>query len=87
LPTLRTQAAHRLDVVGAGGIAVKMAIKVRQLLRMLKRAGWVLDRQRGSQHHFVHPTKPGAVTVAYTQPGDEIPTGTQEAIYEQAGWK
>lgn len=64
-----------------------MAIKVRQLLRMLKRDGWVLDRQRGSHHQFVHPSKPGIVTVAYSNAGDEIPTGTQEAIYEQAGWK
>jgi predicted RNA binding protein YcfA (HicA-like mRNA interferase family) len=64
-----------------------VAIKVRQLLRMLKRDGWVLDRQRGSHHQFVHPSKPGIVTAAYSNAGDEIPTGTQEAIYEQAGWK
>jgi predicted RNA binding protein YcfA (HicA-like mRNA interferase family) len=64
-----------------------MAIKVRQLLRMLKRDGWVFDRQRGSHHQFVHPTKPGTVTVAYAQQSDEIPTGTQVAIYKQAGWK
>jgi predicted RNA binding protein YcfA (HicA-like mRNA interferase family) len=64
-----------------------MAIKVRQLLRMLKDDGWILTRQRRSHHQFAHPTKPGIVTVAYSHLGDEIPTGTQEAIYEQAGWK
>ena len=62
-------------------------MKVRDLLRRLKQDGWVLDRVRGSHHQFAHGTKRGIVTVAYDSEGDEIPVGTLNAIYKQAGWK
>ncbi|HEV3158255.1 MAG TPA: type II toxin-antitoxin system HicA family toxin [Candidatus Baltobacteraceae bacterium] len=60
---------------------------MRDLLRMLVADGWKLERQRGSHHQFTHPTKSGIVTIAYDQEGDTIPTGTQKAIFKQAGWK
>jgi len=31
--------------------------------------------------------KPGVVTVAYDQESDEIPSGTLNSIFKQAGWK
>ena len=64
-----------------------MATKVRDLIRKLKADGWTLLRVRGSHHHFTHPTRPGVVTVAYDQEGDEIPNGTLSSIFKQAGWK
>jgi predicted RNA binding protein YcfA (HicA-like mRNA interferase family) len=60
---------------------------VRQLLMMLKRDGWVFRAQRGSHHHFVHPTKSGRVTVAYSSRSEDIPTAIQKSIFKQAGWK
>jgi predicted RNA binding protein YcfA (HicA-like mRNA interferase family) len=38
--------------------------KVRDILKMLRRDGWGLERHEGtSQRQFRHPTKPGTVTV------------------------
>ena len=61
-------------------------MKVRDLLKRLAADGWVLESQRGSHRHFVHPTKPGKVTVP-GHPGDDIPRGTLKSIRQQAGWK
>lgn len=38
-------------------------VKVSKILRILKKDGWVKDRQKGSHRQFVHPTKKGTVTV------------------------
>jgi predicted RNA binding protein YcfA (HicA-like mRNA interferase family) len=35
----------------------------RELIKLLQADGWQLQRTRGSHHQFVHPTKPGTVTV------------------------
>ena len=45
----------------------------------------MLDRVVGSHHQFVHPTKPGTVTVP--QPRKEIPRGTLKSIERQAGMR
>lgn len=34
-------------------------VKVSKILRILKKDGWVKDRQKGSHRQFVHPTKRG----------------------------
>lgn len=64
-----------------------MTMKVRAILRRLRSDGWRLLRTEGSHHHFEHPTKPGLVTVAYDQEGDDIAGGTLNSIFKQAGWK
>ena len=56
------------------------------MLRRLAEDGWVLKVQVGSHRQFVHPTKPGKVTVSGKQSLD-IPPGTLSSIYRQAGWK
>ena len=38
-------------------------VKVSKILRILKKDGWIKDRQKGSHRQFVHPTKKGTVTV------------------------
>jgi len=53
-----------------------MTLKVRAILRRLRNDGWRLLRIEGSHHHFEHPMKPGLVTVAYDQEGDDIGGGT-----------
>ena len=55
----------------------------RKLIRLLKADGWYLQTTRGSHHQFLHPTKPGKVTVAH--PDKDIALGTVRAIYKQAG--
>ena len=57
----------------------------RQVIRRLEQDGWVLSRVKGSHHQFVHPDKPGLVTVKH--PDRDIPVGTLNGIFRQAGWK
>lgn len=60
--------------------------KVRQVLALLKRDGWVLDRTRGDHRQFVNKNKPGTVTVSGKQ-SQELDQGTLNSIWKQAGWK
>lgn len=55
----------------------------REVIRLLEGRGWVLDRVKGSHHHFIHPTKPGTVTVPH--PRREIPIGTLRSIEKHSG--
>lgn len=57
----------------------------RELIKMLKKDGWYLVRVTGDHHHFKHPHKKGTVTVPH--PRKDIPKGTLNSIFKQAGWK
>ena len=59
-------------------------MKVRDVIRILVREGWHLDRQVGSHRQFRHAEKPGTVTVP-GKPGDELAPGTLGSIRRQAG--
>ncbi len=61
-------------------------MKVRDAIKMIEADGWVLVRTRGSHRHFKHAIKPGLVTIA-GQPGVDIPRGTLNSIFKQAGLK
>lgn len=61
-------------------------MKVREVIKMLERDGWSLDRQRGSHRQFRHPEKPGTVTIA-GKPGDDLQRGTLTSILRQAGFR
>ena len=58
--------------------------KVGDILKMLRRDGWYLDRQAGSHRHFRHAVKPGTVTVAGKE-SVTLPHATVNSILEQAG--
>lgn len=58
---------------------------VREIIRKLEADGWTLKATRGSHMQYVHPAKPGKVTIA-NHPGD-IPPGTLNSILKQAGLK
>ena len=76
-------AKHRiLSVVGPTVLAVPM--KISEVIRLLEADGWVLKRIRGSHRHYVHPTKPGLVTVA-GKPSATLKPNTQWSILKQAG--
>jgi predicted RNA binding protein YcfA (HicA-like mRNA interferase family) len=62
-----------------------MQMKVRDVLKRLGSEGWVVDRQRGSHRQFVHPDKPGRVTVA-GHPSLDLQQDTLKSVYQQAGW-
>lgn len=55
----------------------------REIIRALRRAGWVLRRVRGSHHQFSHPSLPGLVTVVH--PRRDVPKGTLRGIERQSG--
>jgi predicted RNA binding protein YcfA (HicA-like mRNA interferase family) len=55
----------------------------REVIRRLELAGWRLRKAKGSHHHFVHPTRPGKVTVKH--PAKDIPIGTLGSIERQSG--
>ena len=59
-------------------------VKVRDVLRILRGDGWFLRNQEGSHRQFIHPAKPGKVTVA-GHDSDEVPPKTQKSIMKQAG--
>ncbi len=53
------------------------------VIRALRKAGWQLDRVRGSHHIFRHPRRAGTVVVQH--PRKDIPIGTLRQIERQAG--
>lgn len=60
--------------------------KVKQVIALLKKRGWHLDRMKGDHRQFVNDSIPGTVTVN----GKDSETMTQEilnSIWKQAGWK
>ena len=57
----------------------------REIIRRLKDDGWVLKNVEGDHYQFVHPTKPGKVTV--THPVKDVPKKTYHTILKQAGLK
>ena len=61
-------------------------MKVRDLIRLLEQNGWVLNRTRGDHRQFVHPDRPGVVTVSGNL-GRDVPPGTLNAILKAAGLK
>lgn len=55
----------------------------REVIRLLKSAGWLEVAVVGSHHQFKHPEKKGRVTVKH--PVKDIPRKTLESIGRQAG--
>jgi predicted RNA binding protein YcfA (HicA-like mRNA interferase family) len=58
-------------------------MKSADIIRELRKAGWVLDRVRGSHHVFKHPGRPGLVVVPH--PKKDLGAGLIAAIRKQAG--
>jgi predicted RNA binding protein YcfA (HicA-like mRNA interferase family) len=57
---------------------------VREVLKRMRRDGWVVVRQRRSHRQLHHPTKPGTVTVA-GKPKRDMDPKTLASIWRQAG--
>ncbi|MBI2735578.1 MAG: type II toxin-antitoxin system HicA family toxin [Rhodospirillales bacterium] len=58
-------------------------MKSADLIRELTKAGWMLDRVRGSHHVFIHPSRPGIVVVPH--PKKDLGKGLVAKIRRQAG--
>lgn len=59
------------------------AIKPKRLIRTLERAGWQLDRVRGSHYIMAHPDRDQIVPVPYHN--RDIKAGTLSGILSSAG--
>lgn len=62
-------------------------MKHREVAKMIEDDGWFEVRQKGSHRAYKHNTKSGIVTIAYHRMSDEVPRGTLNSIYKQAGLK
>lgn len=59
-------------------------MRFREVDKMLKKDGWYEVKQRGSHHQYLHPTKPGKVTVP-EHAGKDIHPDIVKAVMKQAG--
>lgn len=60
-------------------------MKSRDIVKKLKKAGWVEVRQTGSHKQFRHPDRKGTVTVP--DPNLDMAIGTIKSIEKQSGVK
>jgi len=60
-----------------------MSKNSRQVIKVLKRKGWVLKKTVGSHHHYVHSELKGKVTVPH--PKKDLGTKTFKSILSQMG--
>ncbi len=63
-----------------------MAMKVREVIRLIEGDGWKLVATRGSHRQYKHPTKLGRVTIA-GHLSDDMAPGTLGSVLKQAGLK
>jgi len=57
----------------------------RELIKIIKKDGWIQVSTKGSHHQFKHPIKKGRVTVPH--PKKDLPKKTAKSILMQAGLK
>jgi predicted RNA binding protein YcfA (HicA-like mRNA interferase family) len=58
----------------------------REVIKLLREDGWVLKSVSGSHEQYVHPSKPGKVTVP-RHGAKDLKRGTLNSILKQAGLK
>lgn len=66
-------------------VCIDTHVNSREVIKAIEADGWRLKRVRGSHHHYVHPTKPGIVTVPH--PRKDMPLGTLRSVERQSGIK
>lgn len=57
----------------------------KELMKVLTKDGWYIDRVRGSHHILKYPTKNGRVTIALHK--EDLKPKTLQTILKQAGLK
>ena len=62
------------------------ALKAREVIRALQKAGFSIVRTSGSHHRLVHDTDPIRQTTVPVHQGKDIPRGTLRDIISQAGF-
>lgn len=62
-----------------------MPPKPRELEKKILADGWVLKSQEGAHRHYVHPEKPGKVTIPFH--ARELSKAVEHSVLKQAGLK
>ncbi|WP_428095750.1 type II toxin-antitoxin system HicA family toxin [Candidatus Thioglobus sp.] len=57
----------------------------KEIIKKLKKDGWIKVGGKGDHEKFKHPTKPGHVIVPH--PRKDLRPGTLNSIFKQAGWR
>ena len=58
-------------------------MRFREIEKILLDDGWVFKKAKGSHYQYVHPTKPGKITIP--KHNGDIDPGTVRSILRQAG--
>ena len=61
-------------------------MKVREVIKLMEKDGWDLERIKGSHRQYKHPYKKGLVTIS-GHLNDDIAKGTFSSILKQSGLK
>lgn len=62
-----------------------MPKKPREMEKIILADGWVFLSQGWFHRHYIHPSKPGKVTIPFHC--KDLPKGTENSILKQAGLK
>ena len=63
-----------------------MPLKPREMEKLILADGWIFKSQQGSHRNYIHPVKPGKVTIPFHQ-GRDLTKKTENYIKRQAGLK
>jgi len=73
-----------------GGRLLKLNVVVtittmssKDLIKRLEADGWILRGSKGSHHVFVHPAKPGHISIPH--PKKDLGVGLLQKLLKQAG--
>lgn len=62
-----------------------MPMNPRKMEKIILADGWMFKNQIGSHKNYIHPMKPGKVTIPFHV--KDLPKGTENSIRKQAGLK
>lgn len=54
----------------------------KEVEKIIRKDGWVLDRVRGSHHQYRHPVKSGVVTIPFHTKPKDLSAKTVSSIFE-----
>ena len=63
-----------------------MPLYPREMEKLILADGWIFKSQQGSHRNYIHPVKPGKVTIPFHQ-GRDLTKKTENSIKRQAGLK
>lgn len=72
-------------ILSVNGSTEPAPMKPWEMEKLILADGWAFKNQEGSHKNYIHPTKPGKVTIPFYN--KDLPKGTENNIRKQAGLK